>query len=91
MLIGIDRPTLAGLTSGGAAGGWTATIINVGDIIGIMPAPRRTKLELEAETTRLATEVEALRKFVFEIDLGQANLRGAARGVAGVPAATPGA
>jgi hypothetical protein len=63
----------AGSTRAGAVDGWIATIIDRGDIIGIMSA-RRTKVELEAENTRLATEVEALRNFVFEIDLGQANL-----------------
>jgi len=37
-----------------------------------MPA-RRTKAELEIEVARLSTEAEVLRKFVFDLDLGQEN------------------
>ena len=38
-----------------------------------MPVTRRTKVELKAENTRLTTEVEALREFVFDLDLDLEN------------------
>ena len=38
-----------------------------------MPVSRCTKLELQAENTRLTAEVTGLREFVFDIDLGREN------------------